>query len=116
VTVLNADDLGRMSSTAAAIRGDHEVEVTLWRDDPDHGEVEVLGQAVRLSYLSSQSIQRKRADAQGEMVTISLLVKGPIDLDIELGDRFRFDGVDYVVDLVRPDRAVQTVAEARAVE
>ena len=112
--MLNADDLTRMRTSAAAIRGDREVEITFWRDDPDHGEVEVLGQAVRLSYLGNRPIQR--ADAQGEMLVIPLLVKGPAGLDIEPGDRFRFDGVDYVVDLVRPDRAVQTVAEARAVE
>jgi hypothetical protein len=114
--VLNANDLTQMQANAAAIRGDREAEVTLWRDDPDHGEVEVLGQAVRLSFLAGTSRQRKRADAQGEMVEISLLVKGPVDLDVQPGDRFRFDGVDYVVDLVRPDRAIQTVAEARAVE
>jgi hypothetical protein len=112
--VLNADDLASMRSTAAAIRTDREAEVTLWRDDPDHGEVEVLGQAVRLSFLGNRPIQR--TDAQGETVTVPLLVKGPVDLDVQPGDRFRFDGVDYVVDLVRPDRTIQTVAEARAIE
>ena len=112
--MLNADDLASMRSTAASIRGDREAEVTLWRDDPDHGEVEVLGQAVRLSFLGNRPIQR--TDAQGEMVTVPLLVKGPVDMNVQPGDRFRFDGVDYVVDLVRPDRSIQTVAEARAVE
>jgi hypothetical protein len=103
-----------MRSTAAAIRGDREAEITLWRDDPDHGEIEVLAQAVRLSFLGNRPIQR--TDAQGETVTVPLLVKGRVDLDVAPGDRFRFDGVDYVVDLVRPDRSIQTVAEARAVE
>jgi len=107
--MLNADDLTAMRGTATAIRADRAVSITLWRDGQ-----EVQLQDVRLAFLNNRPIVRQ--SPQAEQVTITLLVKGAVDMDIQAGDTFKLDPGDaatYVIDLVRPDRSVETTAEAR---
>jgi hypothetical protein len=59
-----------------------------------------------------------RPDSQGaEQPEQAVLVVGATDLDIQSGDRFNDEhGVLYQVAYVRPNRQVQTVAEAEAVQ
>jgi hypothetical protein len=107
--VMRGDDLARMRAAATALRGDREMAITLVRDG-----LPLPAQAVRLCYLGNRTILRQNPETG--QTTIPLLVKGPRDLDIQVGDRFSDPaeaGVYYVIDLVRPDRSVETTAEAR---
>jgi hypothetical protein len=110
--MLNSYDLSRMRSDATAIRSDRPDTITLWRQ-VDGSEDASFEQEVRLCYITNQPITRQ--SPQGDQVTIPLLVKGPVDLDIEKDDRFTHEDIAYVIDLVRPDRDFETTAEARVV-
>ena len=116
--MLSDADLQAMRASAATIRADREVTIRLWREsDAERGEDEQsLDQDVRLCFLGGRSITRASRTPQAEQITIPLLVKGPVDLDIQKDDHFHFDGTDYVIDLVRPDRSIETTAEARVLK
>ena len=49
-----------------------------------------------------------------EATTARVLIFGGPTLDIQREDRLTVDGVRYTVTFVRPDRTVETVAEAEA--
>ena len=110
--MLNDFDRARMQAHAAAIRRDKPATITLYRQAAESDDAS-FDQDVRLCFVTNRPIVRETP--QGEQVTIPLLVKGAPDLDIQQGDRFVHDGVAYVIDLVRPDRSVETTAEARVV-
>jgi hypothetical protein len=106
--MLSADDIAALKATATAIRETREVEVTFSREGDG---IAPLPQRVRLCYLTNRP-QRDRSP-QAEQITVALLVKGAPDLDVQQGDRFVYNETFYVIDLVRPDRSIETVAEAR---
>ncbi len=112
--MLSDADLQAMRASAAAIRADREVTIRLCRDGEDGEDEQALDQDVRLCFLGGRSITRASRTPQAEQITIPLLVKGPVDMDIQKDDYFHFDGTDYVVDMVRPDRSIETTAEAKA--
>ncbi len=109
--MLNSDDLAAMLATATQVRGDAEVQIVLVRGDDAE---ELPTQTVRLCYLYDRPIMRETP--QGESATNPLLVKGDVDLDIQADDRFVYGDVAYVINMVRPDRRIETTAEARLLE
>ena len=73
----------------------------------------LASQDVRLVVQSGRSSQRESPGA--EQLELNIFVAGGPSLDIEVGDYFNDSaGTLYKVTFVRPNRQIQTVAEARA--
>ena len=112
--MLSSDDITRMKATNATIIGDRDTSIAIMRGDDD-----LAAQTVRLVDLSNRP--QERLTIGGDVASISLLVVGETDLDIQRGDRFWTGTAPYAeaadrlyeVVFVRIDQEVKIVAEAR---
>jgi len=106
MSLMDADDWAQMRADLASARGDNEVTITVLNrtTTPATQRVRIVGaggQAVRVG-------NDETAETRGPV-----LVKGPADLDIQVGDEFAVAGVGYLVTFVDPQRRVRTSAEAK---
>jgi hypothetical protein len=107
--VISSDDLTQMRADKDEIRSDNTVSVVIRR-----GDTSLPAQTVRIALAGGWG---RRLDSKGgEEARGRVLISGAIDLDIQVDDRFTVSGVLYRVTFVRPDRRIDTVAEAEAVE
>lgn len=107
--MLNSDDLARMKATNADIIDDQETAIIIYRDESETLDA----QNVRLVGLAQRPWERVTIGSN--VVTISLVVVGETDLDIERDDRFRVGSDWYEVIGLRPGEDVKVVAECRLV-
>ncbi len=107
--MLNMSDLEQMRATTAAVMSDHQVSITIRRNDDT-----LAPQDVRVERARSQSM-RKDGKASEESRT-RILVVGATDLDIQKDDRFNALNGLYRVTFVRPNRQIDTQAEAELIE
>jgi len=100
----------QMAADVAAVRGDNEISVVFRR-----GSSTLAAQDVRVERIASAAGER---DSEGTQQAVGRAhVLGGTDLDVDPGDRFNDGaGVLYEVVLVRPNRLVGVMAEARQVE
>ena len=100
----------QMAADVAKVRGDNQISVVIRR-----GTSTLAAQSVRVERIASAAAERDSAGAQQAVGRVHVL--GGTDLDIAPLDRFNDgDGVLYEVVLVRPNRRVGVMAEARQVE
>lgn len=102
--MLSDFDRGQMREDLVSVRGDRETAITIRR-----GSGSLPAQRVRITRAGGG---RKAQGQEAEEAQIGALVFGPVDLDIQPGDRFTDGGLLYEITVVRPNRSASTVAEA----
>lgn len=107
--VLSSGDRSQMQSDLAGVRSDNEVSLAFRR-----GETTLTAQTVRIARSGGRGSSRSGDAAQETRGQV--IVAGPTGLDVQVGDRFTHAGNLYRVTFVRPNRTVDTVAEAEVVE
>lgn len=108
--MLSAADLARMAAEMAAIRADNEVSITLVRAGSP-----LSAQSVRIERTGSGSGNRVTRPGMEETRS-GVVIAGSTTLDIQKDDRFSYGGLDYRVTFVRPNRQVDTQAEAELLQ
>jgi len=109
-SIVTAADLAEMQVDMLDIRSDRAESITVRR-----GATTLAAQIVRIARLGGGNARRDTGAM--EVSTQAVVVLGAVDLDIQKDDRFNDTaGNLYVVDFVRPNRTVATMAEARLVE
>lgn len=106
--MLTSSDLAQMVADLAEVRGDNALSVALRR-----GATTLAAQSVRVARIA------RAPQAVGSQVSasvMSVVVLGPVDMNVQVGDRFTADGIVYEVTAVRPNQRSATMAEARAVQ
>lgn len=105
---LTGADLAEMQADMLAIRSDREESIVIRR-----GATTLTAQTVRIARLSGNT---RRDTGAMEVSTQDVVVLGAVNLNIQKDDRFNDTaGNLYVVDFVRPNRTVATMAEARMI-
>jgi hypothetical protein len=108
--MLNPDDIEQMRADLASVRQDKPISIVIRR-----GATTLTAQNVRLARPGGHA-QTQASDQARETRAVTL-VFGVATLDIQVDDRFNdANGTLYRVRFVRPDRRVETVAEAVVVE
>lgn len=107
--MISADDLAQMQSDFGDVRADNDVSLVIRRDGTTlpAQTVRIARSGGRGSFRSGQASEETRGQ---------VIVAGEPSLDVQVGDRFTYSGVLYRVTFVRPNRTVDTVAEAEVVE
>ncbi len=107
--MLSNDDLAQMTADLVKVRDDRDESLAFRR-----GDTTLAAQTVRI--VRAGSAARDRVGAESSEQRVRVLVLGPVGLDVAVGDRFNDgEGTLYRVSFVRPNRTVDTVAEAEAV-
>lgn len=105
-----ADDLTQMAADLAKVRDDNDESIAFRR-----GDETLDAQTVRVVRAGTSG--RDSVGAESSERRARMLVLGAADLDVTVGDRFNDgNGTLYRVTFVRPNRTIETVAEAEAVE
>lgn len=107
--MISADDLAQMQADFGEIREDNDVSLVFRR-----GETTLPAQTVRIARSGGRGAFR--SGQASEETRGQVIVAGETGLDVQVGDRFSYSGILYRVDFIRPNRTVDTVAEAEAVE
>lgn len=108
--ILDAGDIAQIAADLARIREDNEVTIQIRRDSGTAPGP----QTVRIERRRSQFAVARQDTGTEETVT-DVIVTGPTTLDIAKEDRFNYAGELYRVTAVRPNRQVDTQAEAQRV-
>ncbi|MFP4344247.1 MAG: hypothetical protein ACLFU8_06115 [Anaerolineales bacterium] len=107
--MLSSDDLAQMTADLTKVRDDRDESLAFRR-----GDTTLDAQTVRI--VRAGTAARDQVGAESSEQRARVLVLGPTDLDVAVGDRFNDGGGTlYRVTFVRPNRTVETVAEAEAV-
>lgn len=103
---MSAEDWAAIGADFADIRGDDAVSIVIRRK----GAADLVAQTVRITGTGGQGARDASEGAAEHRDRV--LIKGPIDLDIQPADRFTLGGQIYTVVSPADRRAEQTTAEA----
>lgn len=107
--MLSADDWSQMEDDLLAVRDDNAVSMIFRR-----GSSSLAAQSVRVARTGGRGGRRSSDGATEQRAQV--IVAGDVDLDIQVDDRFTYEGVLYRVAFVRPNVRAAVVAEGEAVE
>ena len=106
--MLTSADWARMAAVNAEVMGDNAGTITLRR-----GTATVTGQAARVVRAGGGRVLNS---GEGGEARADVVVLGGTALDIEVGDRFTYEGTLYRVKFVHPSRLAGTQAEGEIEE
>jgi hypothetical protein len=105
---MSSGDWAAMASDLQAVRDDNAVSVAFRR-----GNGTLAAQMVRIARRSGY---QRRDRAAASQATTGVVVLGAVGLDVQVADRFTYNGILYEVEFVRPNRRAGTMVEATAIE